>query len=99
MIKKIKLSDEFHYVLERYRYESNRHISNLSFMLSKNINNPDFLNSEQYQAMLQKATDSILEKQAYDYGVVLSNLTPSIQIKQFMIDRENRHVLCEIFEK
>ena len=53
-MRKIMIPSKFRYVLDRVFFEYKTAIDNLAFMLDKNSDNPEFLNSETYKRLQEE---------------------------------------------
>ena len=99
MVNRFKISDEFHYVLERFGFEQVRDVSNLAFLLDQNQNSPDFLKSTTFKDLLDEAVDALIIRRCYECGVIFANISPNKIITNYHINRENTEISCrEVIE-
>lgn len=62
MVKTLVIPDAYKYVVDRAIYEMNMRTKNLAFMLDKNLDNPEFLNSDLYKRLEDDAIDSYINR-------------------------------------
>lgn len=62
MIKTLVIPDTYKYVVDRVIYEMNIRTKNLAFMLDKNLDNPEFLNSDLYKRLEDDLIDAYINR-------------------------------------
>ena len=60
MIKTLVIPDMYKYIIDRIIYEMNMATKNLAFMLDKNLDNPEFLDSDLYKRLEDDVIDSYI---------------------------------------
>lgn len=62
MVKTLVIPDTYKYVVDRVIYEMNMRTKNLAFMLDKNLDNPEFLNSDLYKRLEDDIIDAYINR-------------------------------------
>lgn len=62
MLKTVEVPVNYKYVIDRVIFEMNIQAKNLAFMLHRNLDNPDFLNSELYERLDFELVDTFLNR-------------------------------------
>lgn len=62
MIKTLVIPDMYKYIIDRIIYEMNMTTKNLAFMLDKNLDNPEFLDSDLYKRLEDDVIDSYINR-------------------------------------
>lgn len=57
-IKFVEVPNQFRFIIERALYELNIRTSNLAFMLDKNLDNPQFLESDLCKELEERVVDA-----------------------------------------
>lgn len=74
MIKTLVVPDTYKYVIDRVIYEINIRAKNLAFMLDKNLDNPDFLNTDLCRRLEDELVDAYLNR-----WIVLSSICDTLE--------------------
>ena len=62
MLKTVEIPIKYKYVIDRIIFEMNIQAKNLAFMLHRNLDNPDFLNSELHERLDFELVDTYLNR-------------------------------------
>lgn len=62
MIKTTEIPSNYKYMIDRALYDINMRAKNLAFMLDKNLDNPEFLNSDLYKRLEDDLVDMYINR-------------------------------------
>lgn len=62
MIKTTEIPSNYKYMIDRALYDINMRAKNLAFMLDKNLDNPEFLNSALYKRLEDDLVDMYINR-------------------------------------
>lgn len=62
MIKTTEIPRNYKYMIDRALYDINMRVKNLAFMLDKNLDNPEFLDSELYKRLEDDIIDMYINR-------------------------------------
>lgn len=97
MFKLLDIPEKLHYVLERGDFESRRSVSSIAFMLDKHISDPEWLESEEFNALMDKAVESLLYAYIYNTGTLGVLLGENSVPEHYSYNKERTYV-CYIQE-
>lgn len=89
----IEIPEGFKYVLDRGEFEYRRAISNAAFMLDKNLDNIDYLETDLHKRLQNRAEETFLQRELYMLGVLSNILNTNNDIPiEFEFSENNKEV-------
>ena len=99
MINTVEIPVKYKFVIDRLLYEINIRSKNLAFMLHKNLDNPEFLDTELYARLENELIDVLLNRWVMLDSIFNSRLLPhshSQVPRRHWILRHQVHVLLRL---
>jgi len=70
MLQQMKIPDKLYYVIERGDFEYRRALSSIAFMLDKHVNDQTWLESAEFNDLVEKAIEKRICAYIYDIGTL-----------------------------